>query len=396
MPDASWSVAGRAMCSFGPTTRTRGPSFARFPASAAISPRRCRSRVCPPPSPRSRTTVASFARVAHIGCRSATRCSRRWRAWGPITTRPAISRDSRVIELIDIKKTFQGRTGMLSTADVHALRGVSLSIENGGALALLGESGCGKTTLGRILAGLETYDSGDIVIDGTSLNGAPKGERDRLQRKIQLIDQDPYAALNPVRTIEKSLTAPLKLRAKQSGKDKGWVEQRARELLTIVGLDPDEVLYKYPHNLSGGQRQRVVIARALTVDPTVLVADARYVALDGDICVIYRGEIFEYGRTDDVIHAPVNPYTQSLLSAVPVLVGLERPGPDRFIPLEELVTGRAVSGCLFSDRCPFAVEVCHQDHPDLLPIEELSRLNRCFFPTVRHVTAVSASGEASA
>ncbi|HZU12434.1 MAG TPA: ABC transporter ATP-binding protein [Chloroflexota bacterium] len=339
-----------------------------------------------------------------------------------------------MIELIDIKKTFQGRTGMLSTADVHALRGVSLSIENGGALALLGESGCGKTTLGRILAGLETYDSGDIVIDGTSLNGAPKGERDRLQRKIQLIHQDPYAALNPVRTIEKSLTAPLKLRAKQSGKDKGWVEQRARELLTIVGLDPDEVLYKYPHNLSGGQRQRVVIARALTVDPTVLVADeavsmidvslrlgilqllndlrrrlkiavvfithdvaaARYVALDGDICVIYRGEIFEYGRTDDVIHAPVNPYTQSLLSAVPVLVGLERPGPDRFIPLEELVTGRAVSGCLFSDRCPFAVEVCHQDHPDLLPIEELSRLNRCFFPTVRHVTAVSASGEASA
>lgn len=339
-----------------------------------------------------------------------------------------------MIEIINIAKTYHGRSGMLGSRDVHALRGVSLTIDDGAALALLGESGCGKTTLGRILAGVETYDSGDIVIDGKSLSSASRSERAALQRKVQLIHQDPYAALNPVRTIEKSLAGPLKLRAGQIGKDNAWVRQRARELLTIVGLDPDEVLYKYPHNLSGGQRQRVVIARALTVDPTVLVADeavsmidvslrlgilqllndlrrrlriavvfithdvaaARYVALDGDIGVIYRGEIFEYGRTDEVIHSPVNPYTQSLLSAVPVLVGLEQPGPDRFIPLEELVTGKSVSGCLFSDRCPFAVEVCHQDHPDLLPIAELDRLNRCFFPTVRHVTAVPVESEASA
>lgn len=331
-----------------------------------------------------------------------------------------------MIELVDITKVFAGRSGLLSSDAVHALRGVSLTIPNAGAVALLGESGCGKTTLGRILAGVESYDSGDIVVDGVSLNGLPAKQRREVQGKIQLIHQDPYAALNPVRTIEKALHAPLKLRAKQTGKDNRWVEARARELLSLVGLDPDEVLFKYPHNLSGGQRQRVVIARALTVDPTVLVADeavsmidvslrlgilqllndlrhrlkiavvfithdvasARYVVRDGDICVIYRGEIFELGRADDVIHSPVNPYTQSLLSAVPVLLGLERPGPDRFSLSEYLVAGRRVRGCLFSDRCPFAADVCHHDHPDLLPVEDLRRLSRCFFPHVRHVTPV--------
>ncbi|HZS94194.1 MAG TPA: oligopeptide/dipeptide ABC transporter ATP-binding protein, partial [Chloroflexota bacterium] len=106
--------------------------------------------------------------------------------------------------------------------------------------------------------------------------------------------------------------------------------------------------------------------------------------------------VFESGKTDDLIHSPVNPYTQSLLSAVPVLVGLEQPGPDRFIPREEMEVGRSVSGCLFSDRCPFAEDVCRRDHPDLLPVEQMSRLSRCFFPAVRHVTAVPVEADASA
>jgi peptide/nickel transport system ATP-binding protein len=336
-----------------------------------------------------------------------------------------------MIEARDIKKTFAGRGGLLNSEAVHALRGVSLKVDEGQGLALLGESGCGKTTLGRILAGLETYDSGEIVFDGKPAAELSSKQRYDEFRKVQLIHQDPYAAINPVRTIGKSLTDPLKLYAKRAGKDSRWVQESARELLTLVGLDPDEILYKYPHNLSGGQRQRVVIARALTVEPRVLVADeavsmidvslrlgilkllndlrarlgiavvfithdvaaARYVAYDGDICVIYRGEIFEYGKADDVIQTPVNPYTQSLLSAVPVLVGLEMPGPDRFTPADPIEGVPSAEGCLFRNRCPFATEYCAGHHPELLPVEGMTRLSRCHYPAVRRVVAVPRQAE---
>lgn len=331
-----------------------------------------------------------------------------------------------MIEVVDLRKSFAGRGGILSSQTVHALRGVSLSVRDGEALAILGESGCGKTTLGRILAGLETFDSGDIIFDGAPLSSMPRGEWDRAFRTVQMVHQDPYAALNPTRTIAQALQDPLKLHARRSGKGKGWVAERAGDLLRLVGLNPDEVLYKYPHNLSGGQRQRVVIARALTVEPKVLVADeavsmidvslrlgilkllndlratlgiavifithdvaaARYVAHDGEVCVIYRGEVFEYGRTDEVIQSPVNPYTQSLLSAVPVLIGLEQPGPDRFIPMRAMDSALVDTGCLFHGRCPFATDRCRNGHPELLPVEEVHRPSRCFYPAVRRVVAI--------
>lgn len=334
-----------------------------------------------------------------------------------------------MIEAVDIHKTFAARGGgLLPGETVKALRGVSISVPDAGSLALIGESGCGKTTLGRILCGLEPYDSGDLIFDGVSMNSLPPKERNARFRKIQMVHQDPYAAINPVRTIGKALTDPLKLHAKRVGKDSTWVNERARELLRLVGLDPDEVLYKYPHNLSGGQRQRVVVARTLTVEPEVLVADeavsmidvslrlgilqllsdlrqrlgiaivfithdvaaARYVAHDGKMAVIYRGEIFEYGAVDDVIQSPVNPYTQSLLSAVPVLVGLEQPGPERFTPEQAMATDKADSGCLFHGRCPFATDKCRVDHPELLPLEGAGRLNRCHYPAARRVVAIPA------
>lgn len=331
-----------------------------------------------------------------------------------------------MIEVAGIRKTFAGRGGLLSSESVQALRGVSLTVPDGGAIALIGESGCGKTTLGRILCGLEPYDDGDVIVDGVSLNSLSPRRRQAQFRKVQLIHQDPYGALNPVRTVERSLYDPLKLHAGQTGRNSAWVRERARELLNLVGLDPDSTLYKYPHNLSGGQRQRVVIARALTVDPEALVADeavsmidvslrlgilnllsdlrlrlniaiifithdvaaARYVAHDGNVAVIYRGEIMEYGAVDDVIQKPVNPYTQSLLSAVPVLRGLETPGPDRYIPQEAIEADASQVGCLFANRCPFATDRCRTSHPDLLPVDEPNRLSRCFYPKVRHVVAV--------
>lgn len=331
-----------------------------------------------------------------------------------------------MIEIVGLTKTYPGSGGLLATSGVKALRGVTLTLPTGGAIALIGESGCGKTTLGRILAGLETYDGGELIFDGVALSGLSRKERGAAFRKVQLIHQDPYAALNPARTLGQSLFDPLKLRARVLGKDSTWIKQRARELLSLVGLEPESTLYKYPHNLSGGQRQRVVIARALTVDPEVLVADeavsmidvslrlgilsvlselrgrlgigivfishdvaaVRYVARDGDICVIYRGEIMEYGAIDDVIQAPVHPYTQSLLSAMPVLRGLEEPGPDRYVPTEVMEADTSDAGCLFAARCPFATDHCRATHPELVVSENPRRLNACFYPQARRVVAV--------
>lgn len=302
---------------------------------------------------------------------------------------------------------------------VKALRGVDFAIPRGGAVSFIGESGCGKTTLGRILAGLETFDGGQLLRDGEALKGDAF-------RRIQLIHQDPYSALNPTRTVESILRDPLRLRAAQTGRGESWISSRAQELLSLVGLDPGYVLERYPHQLSGGMRQRVVIARALTVDPEVLVADeavsmidvslrlgilgllrslretlgvsvlfithdvatARYVGAGGELYVIYRGTVVERGPVEKVLADPVHPYTQCLLSAIPVLYGLERPGPDRLVPNEPLDERTEPSGCLFAPRCPFATPACVQQQPPLGRLGDTPQDHACLFPASRHVVAV--------
>ena len=333
-----------------------------------------------------------------------------------------------MIEVRDVTKIYAATGGVLGQKPVQALRGVSLKLDDGSAISLIGESGCGKTTLGRIIAGLESYTGGELYFDGVALGSLNPVQRREMLSRVQLIQQDPYGALNPARTLGDALVDPLRLQAKKLGKDAAWVQTRMQELLRLVGLDPATTIYKYPHNLSGGQRQRFVVARALTVDPTVLVADeavsmidvslrlgilslladlrsrlgisiifithdvaaARYVAPDGHLCVIYRGEVVEYGPTDDVIAAPVHPYTQALLSAMPVLRGLEDPGPDRYVPAQELdLRTEDESGCLFHARCRFATERCVSEHPTLVTVEgQTNRLQACFYPQARHVVAV--------
>ncbi|GII81777.1 ABC transporter ATP-binding protein [Sphaerisporangium rufum] len=302
-----------------------------------------------------------------------------------------------------VTKTYRQRGAMLGARDVQALRGIDFTVPRGGAVSFIGESGCGKTTLGRIVAGLETYDSGDIVIDGTSMAPLHPRRRRRHFRRVQLVHQDPYSALNPTRTVHQTLLAPLALRARHTGRSRAWAAGRAEELLALVGIDPGYVLGRYPHQLSGGMRQRVVIARALTVDPEMLVADesvsmidvsmrlsvlsllkdlrerlgvsvlfithdiatARYIGGGSELYVLYRGQVVERGPTEDVIAGPVHPYTQSLLSAIPVLHGMEVPGPERVVPTEALDAAVEDTGCLFAARCPFRTELCTAERPEL-------------------------------
>ncbi|MDX3103929.1 ABC transporter ATP-binding protein [Nonomuraea angiospora] len=324
-----------------------------------------------------------------------------------------------------VVKTFKQRGKVLGAREVRALRGVDFAIPKGGAASFIGESGCGKTTLGRIIAGLETYDEGEIAIDGVSMSPLKQKQRQPHFRKIQMIHQDPYSALNPTRTVHQTLFAPLSLRAGQTGRSRSWVEERAAEVLSLVGLDPGTVLSRYPHQLSGGMRQRVVIARALTVDPEMLVADeavsmidvslrlgilallkdlrerlgvsvlfithdvatARYIGDDGELYVIYRGQVVERGAVDTVIADPVHPYTQSLLSAIPVLHGLEQPGEQPVTPLESLDESQADEGCLFARRCPFRGERCESERPLLQLSEGVPQEHACFYPERRSVIA---------
>jgi peptide/nickel transport system ATP-binding protein len=331
-----------------------------------------------------------------------------------------------MIEVRHLTRTFAGRGGMLGRASVRALRGVDVTIPDRGAISLIGESGCGKTTLGRILCGYERFDGGDLIIDGQSMSALKPRDRVPYFRRVQMIHQDPYSALNPTRTIGEILADPLELRARQLDAGHGWVDTRRAEVLGLVGLDPDYVLPRYPHMLSGGMRQRVVIARALTVDPEVLVADeavsmidvslrlgilqllrdlrdkvgvsvlfithdvatARYVGQGGELYVIYRGMVIEQGRTDQVIQRPAHPYTQCLLSAIPVLRGIEEAGPERVVPTGPLDERSEAPGCLFEPRCPFAEDDCRTAPPPLARVGGTAQEHACLHPQRRSVVAV--------
>jgi peptide/nickel transport system ATP-binding protein len=312
-----------------------------------------------------------------------------------------------IIELKDVNMTFK-RGWLLRRSQVQAVVKASLAIKEGEILALVGESGCGKTTVGKIMAGLLRPTFGQVLYKGKDIWEMSKSEFQEYRRNAQIVHQDSYAALNPVRTIYHSLSAPfLRYHIARNGRE---AREKVAELLQFMGLTPpEEFLDKYPHQLSGGQRQRVVVARAVSLRPKLIVADepvsmidvslrlsildlmhklneefgiaflyithdlatARYFVKGGRIAVMYLGQMVEMGSLGEVIGRPRHPYLQALLSAVPVpdpkKAREKRPLPLRSLEFPD--PANPPSGCRFHPRCPYAEDICTQEVPFLRPMD---------------------------
>ncbi len=310
-----------------------------------------------------------------------------------------------ILEFKKVSRSFKkGRTV------IPVLQDIDLAVRELEYLCLVGESGCGKTTSGKILTGLLAPSSGQLFFEGKDVSTLKGAKYTHYRRSVQIIHQDPYASLNPTHTIYNSLSFPLfRHKIVQS---KQQARKRVEELLEVVGLTPvRDVIDKYPHQLSGGQRQRVSIARALTTDPKVIVADesvsmvdvsirisilnmlmemretlgvtfvfithdlalAKYFAWQGRIAVMYLGRVVELGPTPEITLNPQHPYTKSLLSAIP------EPDPDKTRSKEQIRLRsediprltELPSGCTFHPRCPwFSPNLCDKSLPALAALPQ--------------------------
>ncbi|MEM3944332.1 MAG: ABC transporter ATP-binding protein [Thermofilaceae archaeon] len=301
-----------------------------------------------------------------------------------------------LLELKDVSVAFEVSRGVFtSRVKAKAIDRVSLQLGERQTLALVGESGCGKTTTGRVAAGLIRPTEGSVLFYGRDVWKLDRAEFRVFRRSVQIIHQDPYASLNPMLTIYRTLSAPLFNYGIVSSKREA-VEYVSKLLETVGLVPPEDFIFKYPHQLSGGQRQRVVIARAISINPKCIVADepvsmidvslrlqilrlmkdlqrkmgisylfithdlatGRYFASDGYTAVMYLGTIVEFGPTNSVILDPQHPYTRALLSAIP------EPDPEKtrkkkVMQLRSLDVPSLLNippGCKFHPRCPFFIE----------------------------------------
>lgn len=319
-----------------------------------------------------------------------------------------------LFEITDVSKRFHvgNRFSALGRRVVQAVDGVTLSIMPGETLGLVGESGCGKSTLARCLSRLYEISEGRMIFDGDDISKLSARAMRPLRRKIQMVFQDPYASLNPRRRVEDLIAEPLRIHLRLPEPE---VARRVAHLLEQVGLLPDHA-QRYPHEFSGGQRQRIGIARAIALEPKLVILDEPVSALDVSvqaqivnlladlqdrlkltyvfvahdlsvvrqvstrIAVMYLGSIVEIGAADEVFGQPAHPYTQALISAVPKPVYGTGPKRERII-----LTGDVPSpidppaGCRFHPRCPIAQDRCRTERP-ILGATAQNRSVACHFP----------------
>ena len=303
-----------------------------------------------------------------------------------------------VLRAEGLNKTFKAQQSFISKSSdpVHAVKDVSLSIKRGETLALVGESGSGKSTVARLLCRLEKADSGDVEVLGIDWAGQTESRLRTHRHDLQMVFQDPYSSLDPMKMVVHLIGEPLKARRQMN---RGEVDRIVSNLMMQVGLSPSHI-HRYPHEFSGGQRQRIAIARALAAEPAVIIADEAVSALDVSVqaqvlnllrklqadrgvailfithdlgvvrqvadrvAVMYLGQIVETGSANSVLDDPQHPYTRNLLAAVPEI------DPDlrqkrHVLAGEPLSTADREHGCLFRNRCPLAIERCETENPEL-------------------------------
>ena len=306
-----------------------------------------------------------------------------------------------VVEARDLTQVYEIRRGPLrQPARLHAVGGVSFTIEAGRTLAVVGESGCGKSTLARVVSLIEKPTSGELRLGGIDAVNPSTEQRRSLRKSVQMVFQNPFGSLNPRKKIGAILEAPLAVNT-----DLGPAEQaeRGRAMLAKVGLRPEHYV-RYPHMFSGGQRQRIAIARALMLNPALVVADEPVSALDvsvqaqvlnllsdlqrdmglaylfishdlgvvrhiaHEVLVMYLGLAMEQGPKERIFARPLHPYTQALLASTPGMAGIDR--SQRIVLKGELPSPlNPPQGCVFSTRCAHAVERCRAERPLPRPLD---------------------------
>lgn len=303
-----------------------------------------------------------------------------------------------ILKIQDLQVHFPIKAGVMqrTIGVIRAVDGVNIDIKRGETVGLVGESGCGKTTIGRAIVRLNEPTAGQIIFDGKDDILKLKGsELRQLRKKLQIIFQDPYSSLNPRQTVKRLLSEVLTV---QMGMSNEQAFEKAAELLTAVGLSP-VYAQRYPHEFSGGQRQRVAIAKAIALQPEFLVCDEAVSALDVSIqsqiinllmdlkeqygnmtylfishalnvvehisdrvVVMYLGKTMELADNEELFSHPAHPYTQALLSAIPILSGRQK--RERIILKGEVPSAANVPpGCRFHTRCPYAEDICSQQEP---------------------------------
>ncbi len=329
---------------------------------------------------------------------------------------PEIAAGEVLLRAESLKKYFPIKNGVLlqrEVARVHAVDDVSFEVRAGETLGLVGESGCGKSTLARCIARLYDITSGTLTFEGNDISNFSRRQLRPVRRELQMIFQDPYASLNPRKRVGAIISDPLRIHRVGS---RDQIKKRVVELLELVGLSSEHI-NRYPHEFSGGQRQRIGVARALALKPKLVIADEPVSALDVSIraqvinllddlqdelgltyifiahdlgvvrhvsdriAVMYLGKIVEISPAEELYVQPVHPYTEALLSAVPI------PDPDLSAQRQQIVLEGDVpspiappTGCRFHPRCRYATDICSAEEPPLVQHGSLGHLAACHHP----------------